>query len=721
MTISSHATQQFLWDVILGEQIPEAISSLLQSPQTGYWDWDIAAGTLITNESFHTMPGDERGVKSFSFQDFTDGIHPADHERFLHSIAEVQNNSQQSFDVEFRLKSADNSYRWIRSTGAVAKRDSQNNALQIIGRHEQIDQQKRVEIALQVLNTFDSTGTRQEVLTQYCKAISVVFDSCYVAISHIIHKDGNECAQVSGGWKNGEPLHQIEYPLKGSACNHTANRGIWVTKSDVQDAFPDSTFLKQLQASSYAGIRLHDRLGYPVAILSIVNNDPVNDSLDVMAILKLIGSRAETELQRFEMDEELRKARKIAEQATRTRTEFLANMSHEIRNPMTTILGYTELLGSDTEFGADVIRSADAIESIKKSGQQLLNVINDILDASKIDAGKLTVEPTLMDPIRIVEAACSNLRTKAIERRIKFNIEYTSDIPQQIFSEPQRLQQALQHLIDNAIKFTEQGSVSIAVSCHKSYDFNNMMIFDITDTGIGLTSEQKVEIESYQPFTQADGSSTRQHGGIGLGLRIANSLATMLGGGIEIVSQKEKGSTFSLSVSAGLLEDVEMLGERQIVNHIEQMNTVSCESSDHKNAKPLLGKQILIAEDGKENQKLISYYLEKAGAEVVIAGNGKIALNKISEFQEQSKTFDVTLMDMQMPELDGYSATRILREQGYDLPVIALTANAMDDDRLKCIVAGCDDYICKPIDAGKLINLCVQYGESTTKLEIGVR
>ena len=716
MANPSRSTQQFLWNEVLGEQIPEAISSLLQSPQTGYWDWDIATGTVITDETFCTSSGDEKSVKSLSFQDFTESIHPADREKFQHSIAEVKNNSQQRLDVEFRLKSADHSYKWIRSTGAVVNRDSQNNALRMIGLHEDIDQQKRVEIALQILNAFQSTGNPQEVLTDYCKAISDIFDSCYVAISHIIHKDGNDWAQVSGGWKNGEPLHQFEYPLKGTPCNHTANRGTWITKANVQNAFPDSTLLKQLEASSYAGIRLHDRLGYPVAILSMVNNNPFNETLDVLAILKLIGSRAEMELQRFELDEELRKARKIAEQATRTKTEFLANMSHEIRNPMTTILGYTELLGSDSEFGTDVIRSADAIESIKKSGQQLLSVINDVLDASKIDAGKMTVEPTPMAPIQMIEAVCSNLRAKAVERRIKFNIEYTSDIPQQIISDPHRLKQALQHLIDNAIKFTEQGSVTIAVSCHKSYDFNNMMIFDITDTGIGLTPEQKLEIESYQPFTQADGSSTRQHGGIGLGLRIAHSLATMLGGGIEIVSQKGKGSTFSLSVSAGSLEDVEMLDENQIANHIKQLNTTSCEPTEHEIAKPLLGKQILIAEDGKENQKLISYYLQKAGADVVIAENGKIALNKIAEFQEQSKTFDVTLMDMQMPELDGYSATRTLREQGYELPVIALTANALDDDRLKCIVAGCDDYISKPIDARKLINLCVQHSESNTEL-----
>ncbi len=716
MANSSRPAQQFLWDTVFNEQIPAAISTLLQSTDIGYWDWDIDAETFTVSDSFLAMFGHQSVKNLHCFEDFTTWVHPADRECFLNLIDELRNRSRQNGEVEIRGKNADGSYQWVRFAAAVARRDSQDKALQIIGRLQQIDQQKRTEMALQVLNSFHANGNREDVLNRYCKAISSVFDCCHVSVGQITHKHDGDWVRLSGGWENGETLQLHEFPLKGSPWYHAAHRGAWVAKSHAQELFPDSTFLKQLGASSYAGIRLHDRLGSPVAVLSIAGSGPFSESVDVLEILKLLGSRAELELQRIEMDQELRKARKIAEQAARSKTEFLANISHEIRNPLTTILGYTELLGSDTEFGAEVIRSADALESIKKSGQQLLSVINDILDASKIDTGKMIIEPVSMDPVQIVEAACSELRGKAIERRIKLDIDYTSDIPKQIVSDPQRLQQALRHLIDNAIKFTDHGSVSISVSCHKSYDCNNMMLFDITDTGIGLTAEQKKEIESYQPFTQADGSSTRQHGGVGLGLRIAHSLATMLGGGIEIVSQKGKGSTFTLSVSAGSLENIEMLNQSQIAEHVRQINAISCDSSDSPAANSLSGKTILVAEDGKENQKLISYHLRKAGAEVVVAENGKIALDKIAEFEKESKVFHVVLMDMQMPELDGYSATRALRERGYERPVIALTANAMDDDRLKCIVAGCDDYISKPIDTAELINLCTQYSESCAEL-----
>ncbi len=718
MTNSSHSAQQFLWNTIVSEQIPEPVSRLLHTGEVSYWDWDIPAESVIVSDSFCTTADSVKNEKKevITFQDFVDRIHPADREEFQRLIAEIRDNSRQAYDLELRFRNADRSFQWVRSTGAAAARDSQNSALRIIGMHQKIDQQKREGIALQVLNAFTPTGSRKEVLTEYCQAISAVFDSRYVAISQIVQKENRDWVQVIAGWKDEKAIDQHEYPLKGSACAHAANRGIWVTKNKVQDVFPDSDFLKQLQAASYAGIRLHDRHGRPTAILSIVDSTPFDESLDVTTILKLLGSRAESEWQRMEMEQELRRARKTAEQAARTRSEFLANISHEIRNPMTTILGFTELLGSDTEFSSDVIRAADAIESIKKSGQQLLAVINDVLDASKIDSGKMIMAPTVMDPIQIVEETCNSLRSKAIERMIKFKVEYTSDIPAQIISDPQRLGQALRNLVDNAIKFTEQGSVTIAVSYHKSFDFNDMMTFDVIDTGIGLTPKQKEEIETYQPFNQADGSSTRRYGGIGLGLRITSSLASMLGGGIEIVSQKGKGSTFSLSVSAGSLDGVEMLDESRIAERVAQINATSTETPANQNAKRLQGKRILVAEDGKENQKLISYHLEKAGAEVVIAENGKIALDKVGKAEERSQHFHLILMDMQMPELDGYSATRSLREQGYELPVVALTANAMDDDRMKCIVAGCDDYISKPIDTEQLIDTCLQYCESDTEL-----
>ncbi len=710
MTTSCNSRPTFLWDAVFNNQIPAPIKDFFEAQETGYWDWNIADKTFTTNQSWHSMIGEECPAAALPYQCFIDKIHTDDRDAALQKFAEIQGSSQQPFQVEFRLKCSDNSYKWIRSNGIVAERDSQGVALRIIGRHEDIDQHKRCEIALQGLNSFKATGNQREVLNKLCQTVGTVFDASYVAITNLVNKDGVEWARVSGEWKAGESALDAEFSIKETPFFETAEQGYWITNSDVQNAFPAVRGFNKLNASSYAGIRLHDRSGAPIALLSIISHVPINKSLDVLEILKLTGKRAELKLQRFELVEELRKARKIAEQAAQSKKEFLTNMSHEIRNPMTTILGYAELLGSDSEFEADALRSVDAIEAIKKCGHQLLGTINEILDASKIDSGDLIVEPVLMDPIQVVESVCKELRPRAVEQSIEFNIKYINRIPQQIYSDPKRLKQSLYHLIDNAIKFTERGSVTVAVSCRKCSDYDNVMVFDIIDTGIGLTAEQQQHVESYQPFAQVDGSSSRQHGGIGLGLRITNSLASMLGGGIEIYSRKNAGSTFSLSVSAGSLNDVNLLDKNEIEKHIEQLNS-PVESAAEINEAPLHGKRILIAEDGKDNQKLISYHLVKSGAEVVVAENGKIALDEVAEAERRAENFHIILMDMQMPEIDGYSATRTLREQGYKLPVIALTANAMDDDRLKCIVAGCDDYISKPIDGKSLINLCCEYVE----------
>ena len=238
-----------------------------------------------------------------------------------------------------------------------------------------------------------------------------------------------------------------------------------------------------------------------------------------------------------------------------------------------------------------------------------------------------------------------------------------------------------------------------------------MMKFDVIDSGVGLTPEQKLKLESFQPFAQVEGASGTGNLGIGLGLRISNSLVTMLGGEIEIHSEKDCGSTFSMTVSTGYLNEVKMLNEDDIAQLTKERGRE--ESKANSNKKPLEGFRILIAEDGKENQKLISYHLTKAGAEVEVADNGLIALEKVEQAVEP---FHVIFMDMQMPELDGYGATRQLREQGYKLPVIALTANALDGDRLKCIVAGCDDYVSKPIDVKSLIELSKNYSGNYAQL-----
>ena len=236
------------------------------------------------------------------------------------------------------------------------------------------------------------------------------------------------------------------------------------------------------------------------------------------------------------------------------------------------------------------------------------------------------------------------------------------------------------------------------------------MRFRIVDTGIGMTPEQRETVARFEAFSQGDGSMARQFGGTGLGLRISNSFATMLGGSIHVESTVGKGSIFTLTVSTGDMNGVEFIESEKIPRQweVQPDQTVSNNSPKIDEIRPLSGLRILLAEDGPDNQRLISFHLKKSGASVTIAGNGRVA---IEEIDTATAPFDVVFMDMQMPELDGYAATKYLRKNGCTLPIIALTAHAMASDRQKCIDAGCDDYATKPINRQSLIELAETYGK----------
>jgi len=415
-------------------------------------------------------------------------------------------------------------------------------------------------------------------------------------------------------------------------------------------------------------------------------------------------------------EQALETAKEQAVLASLAKSEFLANMSHEIRTPMTAILGFADLLDTSPELAADPVQARNAIQTIRSNANHLLTIINDILDMSKIEAGRMTMEQIDTDPIQIVEEVASLMQPRAIGKGVMVRLEYDTDIPRKIQSDPTRLRQILLNLVGNAIKFTEVGSVTVRTSVDKE---SQKMRFQVVDTGIGMTPEQRDLIANFDAFSQADGSTTRQFGGSGLGLRISNSFAEMLGGRIEIESQIGVGSTLSATVSTGDLTDVPMLAPEQISQQQQVVLKDKQQAGDvpQDPAKRLEGIRILLAEDGPDNQRLISFHLRKAGAEVVVAENGRVAAEAI---ENNPKLFDMVFMDMQMPELDGYEATRRLRRAGHRHPIVALTAHAMDGDRQNCTEAGCDDYATKPIDRQQLLDIAERYGKSSKPTALAI-
>tara|TARA_R110002111_G_scaffold227346_2_gene288883 strand:+ start:3886 stop:5454 length:1569 start_codon:yes stop_codon:yes gene_type:complete len=384
----------------------------------------------------------------------------------------------------------------------------------------------------------------------------------------------------------------------------------------------------------------------------------------------------------------LKEAHAAAEAAAQAKSDFLANMSHEIRTPMTAILGFSELLQNGE---IPEPERSKAVQTIQRNGRYLLEVISDILDLSKAEAGQLEIEKRLLNPANLLFDVQNLLNDRSQAKNNTLQLEIRGEIPTVIQTDPTRLKQALVNLVGNAIKFTEQGTIRILMECDHQ---NELLSYHVIDTGAGIPSNQLEYI--FQPFGQADSSTTRKHAGTGLGLAITRRIAEMLGGDVSVRSEPGKGSEFTFRIATGTLVDVPM------ITSLDDATTTRSTPLEYSSNSQIHGR-ILLVEDSPDNQRLIRFILNRAGADVTIAKNGEEGIKLTLAAMQAGDSFHLILMDMQMPVMDGYQATRSLRATGYTGQIVALTAHAMPGDNEKCLAAGCDGYLSKPIERSTFI------------------
>ena len=429
-----------------------------------------------------------------------------------------------------------------------------------------------------------------------------------------------------------------------------------------------------------------------------------------------------------------------ADEANRSKSSFLASMSHEIRTPLTLILGYTEMLvDQETEPW-----KAEALRVVRHNGEYLLALLNDILDLSKIEAGKLETRSEPVDPFDLLRDVVDPFQARARAKGLHLELTCATPLPRRIVTDPVRVRQVLVNLIGNALKFTDRGSIRVVVSAESEPTSGSARSIEIAvhDTGIGMTAEQMTRL--FRPFEQVDPSLTRRHEGTGLGLAISRRLARMLGGNIAVESVAGQGSVFrfrftpepepdfALSVPKSepkinepatgppatiSSDDLSSSGSHMLISAIDPLSSSGVHFVSRNEPTPppqrpparLVSRSVLVVEDNPDNQSLLKSLLSREGADVFIASNGREAVEFLLNRDNPRRDIDLILMDMRMPIMDGYDATRKLRSVGLTTPIIALTAQAMPGDLLRCLEVGCNDYISKPFAAVSLIHTLAKW------------
>ncbi len=639
----------------------EATAALaLEAGQMGYWEWDAATGRSVLSPLAQRIFGLQPDTFDGSREAWLSCLHPEDRERIEKEIRQLQDEAS-DWKIHYRIMRSDGELRWVVVKGTF-HRDASGRVLGGMGvcwdateRENRIAELRASEELFRGLSVSCPLGIFRANLDGY---------ATYVNPRTTAILDMPESEALGFGWVSRIHPEDIEALVTGWTRANASGRNY---EHEYRMLLPNG----EIRWAHGRSAIIHDRDGKPVGTVGTVD--------DITA--------------RKQVESALREAKAEAEAANCAKDLFLANVSHELRTPLNGILGMTELL-CDASLSAE---QKECAETVRQSADSLLSVVNDILDISRIEAGTLRIDAAPFDLRATVNRAAGFVRATAVAKGLAFSIDYPDALPSFFIGDCNRIQQILVNFMTNAVKFTDRGSVN----CEVRLDGIGTLSMAVRDTGTGISDEAQARL--FQPFSQVDASSTRRHGGVGLGLAISRRLAELMGGSVGVTSAVNRGSTFWFKLNLAL-------------------GTATAESPVARVALPLSGMttehraRVLIAEDNVINQRVVTRMLQKLGWEWDLACDGEMAVQLAKTNQ-----YGVILMDCQMPGADGYSASSKIREHEASnglcrTPIIALTANVMPGDRDRCLAAGMDDYLPKPLQLEQLRATLVHWSRAVNEL-----
>ncbi len=696
----------------------ERLACVLEGSQLGFWDWNIRTGEVRRNARWAEMLSYTLDDIEFTVKQWLDFILPEDRDLAWQSIQDHLGGHTAMHRAEYRMRCKDGGFRWILDQARIVTRDEQGRPLRMSGTHTDISALKSTEKHIRVLLADATTNTHKLSalldathavleITDFAQAARHIFDKCRTltgataGYTALLTDDGqeNEVLFLESG---GRPclvnpdlpmpvrgLRALAYDTNSVVFENDFHHSAWVEFMPPGHVHLDNVLFAPLIVE-----------GKTLGIMGLANKPGGFDNADVdtarafgdLAAIALRNARTLDSLASSEASH--KEARKAAEAASRAKSEFLANMSHEIRTPLNGVLGMLQL--AETTPLDDEQR--EYIATALLSGRTLLTLINDILDFSKIEAGYIELRDAPCDVRELLRSLLRIFHKQALVKGLQLRSEIDPALPGLVLLDAGRLRQVLFNLLGNAVKFTEYGSIDVALRCARFEDDDLLKLhFTITDTGIGIPEDHLQTI--FNPFTQVDGSFTRRFSGTGLGLSIVKRIVALMGGEVGVESVPGQGSTFAFSVLVGQVDNADLRPAPR--------------SERNGFPTPKIALNVLIVDDDEVSGEVIARHMARTGCKTTLAENGQEALQALKR-----ERFDLVLMDVQMPVMDGWEATRRIRsgECGMtadQVPIVALTGHALDGDREKCLAAGMSDYIAKPVDLAELSRLIARRFQAT--------